>query len=228
MEGAGERKSANLGGTMGRIRVLVADDQPIVLEGLHSLLEPEFEIVGEAGDGQALLAAAERTKPDIIVTDIAMPLLNGIEAARRIKKTDPNVKIVFLTMHAEMVYATEALKAGGSAFVLKTSGGDELLTAIHEVLNGRKFVTPAIAARVLQALASRGARRKKGLECLTKRQREVLKLVAEGKTLNQLAETLQISRNTVKSHKHRLMEELQLHTTAELTRYAIEHDLVER
>jgi DNA-binding NarL/FixJ family response regulator len=207
--------------------VLVADDQPIVLEGLHSLLEPEFEIVGEVLDGQALLAAAERTKPDIIVTDIAMPLLNGIEAARRIKKTDPNVKIVFLTMHADMVYATEALKSGGSAFVLKTSGGDELLTAIHEVLNGRKFVTPAMAARVLQALAGRGSRRGKGLECLTKRQTEVLRLTAEGKTLDQVAETLHISRNTAKSHKHRLMEELQLHTTAGLTQYAIEHELVE-
>jgi len=208
--------------------VLVADDQPMVLEGLHSLLEPEFEIVGEAGDGQALLAAAERTKPDIIVTDIAMPLLNGIEAARQIKKKDPNVKIVFLTIHADMVYATEALKAGGSAFVLKTSACDELLTAIHEVLNGRKFVTPSIAARVLQALASRGSKRRKGLERLTKRQREVLRMTAEGKTLNQVAETLHISSSTAKSHRHRLMEELQLHTTAELTRYAIEHELVER
>jgi DNA-binding NarL/FixJ family response regulator len=208
--------------------VLLADDQPIVLEGLRSLLEPEFEIVGAAGDGQALLAAAERTRPDIIVSDIAMPLLNGIEAARQIKRTDPNVKIVFLTMHADMVYATEALKAGGSAFVLKSSGGDELLTAIHEVLNGRTFVTAAIAKRVFQALASTGVRRKKGLERLTKRQREVLVLVAEGKTLSQLAETLHISSSTVKSHKHRLMEELQLHTTAELTRYAVEHELVER
>ena len=212
---------------MERIRVLVADDQPMVLEGLRSLLEPEFEIVGEARDGQALLAAAGRTRPDVIVTDIAMPLLNGIQAAQRIKKTDPNVKVVFLTMHADMVYATEALKAGGSAFVLKSSGADELLTAMHEVLNGRKFVTPCIAARVLQALASRGSKRKKGLECLTKRQREVLRLTAEGKTLDQVAETLQISRNTAKSHKRRLMEELQLHTTAELTRYAVEHELVE-
>jgi DNA-binding NarL/FixJ family response regulator len=213
---------------MGRLRVLVADDQPIVLQGLRNVLEPEFEIVGEARDGQALLAAAERTKPDIIVTDIAMPLLNGIEAARRIKKTDPNVKIVFLTMHAEMVYATEALKSGGSAFVLKSSGGEELLTAIREAVSGRKFVTAAMAARVLQALASRGSRRTKGLECLTKRQTEVLRLTAEGKTLDQVAETLHISRNTAKSHKHRLMEELQLHTAAGLTRYAIEHELVER
>lgn len=212
---------------MGRIRVLVADDQPIVLEGLRSLLEPEFEIVGEARDGRALLAAAGRTRPDVIVTDIAMPLLNGIQAARRIKKTDPKVGIVFLTVHADMVYATEALKAGGSAFVLKASGGDELMTAIHEVLNGRKFVTTAIAARVLQALASRGSKRKKGLERLTKRQRELLRMTAQGKTLKQVAETLHISCNTAKSHKHHLMEELQLHTTAELTRYAIEHGLVE-
>jgi DNA-binding NarL/FixJ family response regulator len=212
---------------VGRIRGLVADDQPIGLEGLRNILEPEFEIVGEAGDGQVLLAAAGRIKPDIIVTEIAMPLLNGIEAARQIKITDPNVKIVFLTMRADMLYATEALKAGGSAFVLKSSGGEEVLTAIHEVLKGRKFVTPAIAARVHEALASRGARRKKGLECLTKRQAEVLKLVAEGKTLRQLAEALHISGSTVKFHKHRLMEELQLHTTAELTRYAMEHERVE-
>lgn len=212
---------------MGRLRVLVADDQPIVLEGLRNILAPEFEIVAEAEDGQALLAAAGRTRPDIIVTDIAMPKMNGIEAVRRIKKTDPHVRVVFLTMHADMVYATEALKSGGSAFVLKSSGAGELLTAIHEVLSGRKFVTPAIAARVLQALASRGARRKKGLECLTKRQREVLSMVAEGKTLSQIAATLHISSNTVKSHKRRLMEELQLHTTAGLTRYAVEHDLVE-
>ena len=148
---------------MERIRVLVADDQPMVLEGVRSLLEPAFEIVGEARDGQALVDAAGRTKPDIIVTDISMPLLNGIQAAQRIKKTDPNVRVVFLTMHTDMVYATEALKAGGSAFVLKSSGGDELLTAIHEVLNGRKFVTPCIAARLLEALASRGSKRKKGL-----------------------------------------------------------------
>jgi DNA-binding NarL/FixJ family response regulator len=212
---------------MGRLRVLVADDQPIVLEGLRNILEPEFEIVGEARDGQALLAAAGRTKPDVIVTDIAMPLLNGIEAVRRIRKTDPNVRVVFLTMHADMVYATEALKAGGSAFVLKSSGGEELLTAIREAMSGRKFVSAAIATRVFQALASRGSRRGKGLECLTKRQREVLRLTAEGKTLNQVAETLDISRSTVKSHKHRLMEELQLRTTAELTQYAIEHELVE-
>jgi DNA-binding NarL/FixJ family response regulator len=212
---------------MGRLRVLVADDQPIVLEGLRSILTPEFEIVGEARDGKELLAAARRTKCDMIVTDIAMPLLNGIEAVRRIKKTDPNVKVVFLTMHADMVYATEALKAGGSAFVLKSSAGDELLTAIYEVLRGRKFVTTAIAARVLEAMASRGARGKRGIECLTRRQREVLKMVAQGKTLSQVAETLHISTSTVKSHKRRLMEELQLHTTAGLTRYAIEHDLLE-
>ena len=213
--------------TMGRLRVLVADDQPIVMEGLRNILEPEFEIAGEARDGQALVAAARRTRPDVIVTDIAMPLLNGIEAVRRIKKADPNVRVVFLTMHADMVYATEALKAGGSAYVLKSSGGDELLTAIHEVLNGRKFVTTSIAARVLHALASRGARRKSRLECLTRRQREVLKMVAEGKTPSQVAETLHISSSTVQSHKRHLMEELQLHTTAGLTRYAIEHDLLE-
>lgn len=154
-------------------------------------------------------------------------MLNGIEAARRLKESDPNVKVVFLSMHTDMIYDTEALKAGGSAFVLKNSGGDELLTAIHEVLDEREFVTPAIVARLLQALARRGARRNKGLECLTGRRREVLKMVAEGKAVSQIARTLRISRNTVKYHKYRLMEALRIHTTAGLTRYAIAHDLVE-
>jgi DNA-binding NarL/FixJ family response regulator len=131
-----------------RVRILLADDQPLVLQIVRFLLEPQYEVVGETLDGQALVAATERTRPDIIVTDIKMPLLNGIEAARRINRAYPDIKIIFLTMHADRVYATEALKAGGSAFVLKSSAAEELVPAIREVLNGRKFVTSAIAAQV--------------------------------------------------------------------------------
>ncbi len=211
---------------MGRFCVLLADSQPIVLEGLANLLEPEYEIVGQTRDGSALVAEARRLRPDLIVAEVALPLLNGIEAARRIRRTDPDVKIVFLTMHADMVYAAEALKAGGAAFVLKSSGGEELLTAIHEALSGRKFVTPSLASRILKALASRGSPRRKRLGSLTQRQWEVLRLVAGGKTLGEIAESLHISRNTVKFHKHRLIEELQVHTTAGLTQYALEHRLV--
>ena len=211
---------------MVRLRVLVADDQPRILEGLRHLLEPEYEIVGEAQNGLAMVAAADRLKPDIIVADITMPRLGGIEAVRRIKKANPKVAVVFLTMHAEPAYATAALKAGGLGFVLKSSAGDELLTAIHEALRGRKFVSPAVAARVVPGRASRGSRSKEELDCPTRRQMEVLRLVARGRTLDEIAEALRISRGKVRFHEQCLMEELQLHTTAELKRYAVEYGFV--
>jgi DNA-binding NarL/FixJ family response regulator len=143
---------------VGRLRVLVADDQPAVLQAVRRLLEPELEVVGEAYDGLALLTAARRTRPDIIVADITMPRLGGIEAVRRVKRTLRDVRVVFLTMHADPVYAAAAFKAGGSAFVLKSSAGDELLPAIHAVMRGRRFVTPAVGARARQAPSSRSSR----------------------------------------------------------------------
>jgi DNA-binding NarL/FixJ family response regulator len=124
---------------------LLADDHAVVLEGLRRVLEPECEIVGTAADGRALLAAAEQIKPDVIVADISMPLLNGIDAVRQIKKSARNVRVVFLTMHADVSYAAKAMEAGGSGFVLKTSAAEELLTAIREAMNGRKYVSPALS-----------------------------------------------------------------------------------
>lgn len=149
---------------MGRLRVLVADDHPVVLEGLRSLLEPEYEIVGEARDGLALLAAAGLTKPDIIIADIGMPQLDGIEAVRRIRRTDSDVRVVFLTMNADVAYAKAAFDAGGLAFVLKSSAGDELLIAINEAMMGRRFVSAAIGAQALHTQGSRsfGANRDSG------------------------------------------------------------------
>jgi DNA-binding NarL/FixJ family response regulator len=201
----------------------LADDQPAILESIRRLLEPEIEIVGEARDGLELLAAAERTKPDIIIADITMPRLDGIEAVRRIKRIAGDIRIVFLTMHPDAVYATAALNAGGSAFVLKSSAGDELLPAIHAAMQGRRFITPAVVIRDLQAKPHRATCRKKEFECLTGRQKEVLQLLAKGKTPHEIAAALSISPITVRSHKRDLMRELQLRTTAELIRYAKAH-----
>ena len=134
-----------------RIRVLLADDHKIILDGLRSLLEPEFELVGKVEDGRALVSAAEKLRPDVIVVDISMPLLNGIEAVRQIKKIDPQVKVVFLTMHPDVTYAIRAFEAGASGYVLKHSASSELLTAIHEAIKGRTYVTPMIAGELVQS-----------------------------------------------------------------------------
>ncbi len=211
---------------MRRPRVLLADDHKIVAEGLRSLLEPEFELVGLVEDGRALVAAAQKLNPDVIVADISMPLLNGIEAARQLKKGTSQAKIVFLTMHPDVMYATRALEAGASAYVLKHAAPSELITAIREALKGRIYLTPMIAKDVLESFSvgSRKAR-KSDLE-LTPRQREVLQLVSEGRSAKEIASILHISTRTVEFHKYRLMEALGIRTNAELIQYAIKHGIV--
>ncbi len=198
-------------------RVLLADDHRIVIEGLQSILESDFELVGAVGDGRALLAAAAKLLPDVIVVDVSMPLLNGIEAARQIHKTHPSAKIIFLTMHADATYATRALEAGASGYVLKHSAPAELVTAIREALAGRVYVTPSLAGK-------RPPRHKIDLP-LTVRQVEVLQLVAEGHSAKQIAAVLHISARTVEFHKYRIMEDLHLHSNAELVQYAIKHGI---
>jgi DNA-binding NarL/FixJ family response regulator len=202
-------------------RILLADDHAIVLEGLRRVLEPHFEIVGEVADGRALVSAAEMLKPDIIVADISMPLLNGIDAARQIRKFDRQVKIIFLTMHPDVTYASEALLAGGSAYVLKISAGADLLEAIHEVDDGRTYVTPSIRGSMVHAQPERGGGRENAQIQLTPRQREVLQLLAEGKSLKEAAAVLNISIRTAEFHKYQIMKLLGLRTNAELTKYAI-------
>ncbi|MCZ6907810.1 MAG: response regulator transcription factor [Deltaproteobacteria bacterium] len=211
---------------MRRPRVLLADDHKIVAEGLRSLLEPEFELIGIVEDGRALVAAAQKLNPDVIVTDISMPLLNGIEAARQLKKGTSQAKIVFLTMHPDVMYATRALEAGASGYVLKHAAPSELITAIREALKGRIYLTPLIAKDVLESFSG-GSRkgRKSDLE-LTPRQREVLQLVSEGRSAKEIASILDISTRTVEFHKYRLMESLGLCTNAELFQYAIKHGIV--
>jgi DNA-binding NarL/FixJ family response regulator len=208
-------------------RVLLADDHDIVVEGLRRVLNhPEIEIVGAVHDGRALLRAAKEIHPDIIVTDVTMPLLNGIDAARQIRRGHPDVKIIFLTMHPDVSFATEALAAGGAAYVLKNSAGDELLTAIREAASGRTYVTKSIAEAVKQGLSSRSNTWRSSADKLTSRQREVLQLLAEGLQVKEIATRLHLSPRTVEFHKYRIMDELGLRTTAELSRYAARHGIV--
>ncbi len=210
---------------MKRPRVLLADDHAIVIEGLRRVLEPGFEIVGEAADGRVLVAAAEKLRPDVIVADISMPLLNGIEAARQIRQIDRKVKIVFLTMHADVTYAAEALRAGGSAYVLKSSAGVRLVEAIREALSGRIFVSPPVDREAVLAQMERAGRGDELPSAFTPSQREVLQLIAEGRTSKQMAEVLHVSPRTIDFHRYRIMKALALSTTAELVQYAIKHGI---
>jgi DNA-binding NarL/FixJ family response regulator len=212
---------------MKRLRLLLADDHDIVIEGLRRVLdEPGFEIVGEVKDGRSLLRVAERLQPDVIITDVTMPLLNGIEAVRQIRKSNKSVRIVFLTMHPDVTFATEALAAGASGYVLKDCAGEELVTAIREAMKGCVYVTKSIAKAVKQAGASRAKSWRRPLETLTSRQREVLQLLAEGVQVKEIATRLHVSPRTVEFHKYRIMDELGMHTAAELARYAVRHGIV--
>src|SRR5262245_37839268 len=211
---------------MSKPRVLLADDHTIVAEGLRSLLEDEFEFVGAVSDGRALLEAARKLKPDVIVVDISMPLLNGLDAARQLKRDGGAAKLIFLTMHGEAQLAAEAFRAGASGYLLKSSAGEELITAIHEVVKGRAYVTPLITRDVLSFLMQNGSHPDHLSIKLTPRQREVLQLVAEGRTMKEIASILNISTRTVESHKYEMMEGIGVQTNAELVQYAIKIGMV--
>jgi DNA-binding NarL/FixJ family response regulator len=206
-------------------KVLLADDHMIVAQGLESLLKDSFTLVGTVRDGRALLEAAARLKPDVIVTDISMPLLNGLDAIRQLKSNGIQAKVVFLTMHADAQLAAEAFRVGASGFVLKQSAGEELIQAINEVMQGRAYLTPLIAKdmiTVLMEAKDQGGDAGK----LTPRQREVLQLIAEGRTMKEVAGILNISARTAETHKYEMMEVLGVHTTAELVQCAIRLRLV--
>ena len=212
---------------MSRPRILLADDHRIVTEGLKSLLEPEFELVGTVADGRALLAAAEKLRPDVIVADISMPLLNGIDAVRQIKKVHAEIKIVFLTMHPDVTYAVSAFEAGASGYVLKHSAPAELVTAIRSALQGKTFVTPSLAGEFMERSTARATRRDVATR-LTGRQREIVQLLAEGKSAKEIADVLNISSRTVEFHKYRVMQDLGLKSAAELVHYAVRHGIVDK
>ncbi len=210
---------------MSKIKVLVADDHRIVAEGLRSLLEPTYEMVAIVENGHELIAAAKELKPDVIVVDISMPLLNGIDAAIQIRSAGIRAKIIFLTMHSEVNYARRALATGASAYVLKHSASSELLLAIHEALAGRSFVTPTLAAKINRTRTPEDVSLD-ALDGLTVRQREVLQLLAEGYSAKQVSTVLEISRRTVEYHKYHIMEILDLRKSAELIQFAVQHGLV--
>jgi DNA-binding NarL/FixJ family response regulator len=209
-----------------RPRILLADDHRMVTEGLKGLLTDEFELVGVVEDGRAMVAETRKLRPDVVVADISMPHLNGIDALAVLKKDNPDLKVVFLTMHQNAAYARRALAAGASGYVLKHSASVELVLAIHAALRGATFVTPALTAEVLQD-ADRGSRDTNDvLKALTLRQREVLQLLAEGHSAKQIGRMLAISARTVEFHKYQMMDSHGLHSSAELVHFAIKHGIV--
>jgi len=209
-----------------RPRILLADDHRIVAEGLRSLLEPEFELIGIVEDGRALVDASKKLRPDVIIVDISMPLLNGIEAVRQIKKENKDIKVIFLTMHPDVTYAVSAMEAGAQGYVLKHSAPSELTTAVRKALSDRIYITPLIENEIMSSQYMGSAERREGSSHLTKRQREVLQLLAEGYLAKEIASRLNISTRTVEYHKYQMMKDLGLKTGAELIRYAVRHHVV--
>lgn len=206
-----------------RPRVLLADDHRMFAEGLRTLLGEEFELVDIVADGVAMLEAAQRLRPDVIVADITMPRLNGIEALTQLRAALPDVRVVFLTMHLDATYARRALAAGALGFVLKHSAVQELVLALRSALAGQVFVTPLLGADVL---AGDPARRADPFAALTARQRQVLQLLADGKSVKQVASSLSISTRTVEFHKYTMMETVGAKGMADLVRIAIRNGLV--
>ena len=213
---------------MKKPRVLMADDHSMILAGLRKLVEGECEVVGTVEDGRALVEAAQKLRPDLILLDISMPLLNGLEATRQLTKLVPESKVIILTMHASPTYATEAFQAGASGYLLKRSAASELNQAIQSVLQGRQYLTPLITKDVLDSVfkPSTGERGTPASTALTPRQREVLQLVAEGNTNQQIGKRLNINTRTVETHRAHVMDKLKLQNQAELVQYAAKWGLI--
>jgi DNA-binding NarL/FixJ family response regulator len=209
-----------------RLRVLIADDHALLAEGIAGLLSREYEVVGIASNGRQLVQDAMRLRPDLIVLDISMPELNGIEAATQLSRTLPQAKLVFVTQMIDPQYLRAAFRAGASGYVAKQSASNELLIALRQAIAGTPYVTPLLQDKVAYAPASELRRDSSGVMTLTPRQREVLQLVAEGRTTREISVALKISPKTVEFHKKALMDETGLRTTAELTRYAILNGIV--
>ena len=211
---------------MARVKILLADDHTLFCNLLCQFLEPEYEVVGSVSDGRELLRATETLRPDVVLVDIGMPFLNGLDAGRRLKETNSKVKVIYLTMNNDVEYAREALQAGASAFVLKNSQSSHILQAIRDALHGLTYVAPEIR----QAMSEVFIRDPKALDRpkhLTDRQREVLQMLAEGRSMKEISTLLQISYRTVRFHKGRLMEELGITKNAELVKYAMKHGITQ-
>ena len=204
--------------------VLIADDHVIVREGVVGLLEEHnFDVVAAVGDGHELLAAARRLRTDLIVTDLSMPGLSGLDVMERLKAERIDSKVIVLTMHHDAELATRAMRAGASAYLLKHSAGEELLTAIRQAIEGRTYLTPTLTREVFERMSS--SSQDTGPQ-LTMRQREVLRLILDGRRMKEIAAALQLSARTVETHKYQMMQTLGVDSTAELIKYAIEHRLI--
>lgn len=211
---------------MSKPRIVIADDHQVLADLLRGLLESDFEVVAVVADGRELVAAARQHRPDVIVADISMPSLNGIEAVVHLRELGVEAKVVFLTMHRDVAYARLALDAGASGFVLKHSAASELVTAVREALRGQTYVTPKIAGELLESYRAGDHGPHDAAHRLTTRQREVLQLFAEGRSAKEVAAVLTISVRTAEAHKARISEVLGLHTTAELVHYAIRNGII--
>jgi DNA-binding NarL/FixJ family response regulator len=207
---------------MSRPRILLADDHKMFAQGLESLLRDEFDFLARVGDGQSLVETAIRLDPDVVIVDISMPVLNGFDAVRNLKKLGSRAKIIFLTMHGDDSLVAEAFRCGASGYVLKQSAGEELISAIKQVLEGKTYITPLVSKEAARSTGSKETHSMK----LTPRQREVLQLTARGRTMKEVATELGISTRTAESHKYEIMQELGLNTTAELVQYAIKLGLI--
>lgn len=211
---------------MKKLRVLIADDHQIVVDGLRGLLGPEFELAGTAANGHEMMEQARALSPDVIVADISMPLLNGIDAVRKLREQGNQAKVVFLTMHPDATYLTRALEAGASGYVLKHAAADELITAIRDAVAGRTFISPQLQNAPLAEILDETRRRVKQTIELTARQREILQLLAEGKSAKEIGGILNISPRTVETHKYKMMDDLGVKSSAQLVQYALRHGLI--
>ena len=215
---------------MGRVRILLADDHTVVRQGLRKLLEerPDWEVIAEAGDGREAVRLAEQQKPDVAILDVAMPLLNGIEATRQITKRVPSTRVLVLSMHAAEAYVTQILQAGATGYLLKDSADVDLLKAVGEAAQGRSFFSPAIARVMLddyvRQLADKGVTDR--YESLSEREREIFQLIAEAKTNKEIAALLNVSPSTVETHRAHIMEKLDLHSAAEIVLYAVRRGVI--
>ena len=207
-----------------RYRILLADDHTMVAQALAHYLKEDFDLVGIVDDGQKLLDAVTALRPDVVISDVAMPVMGGIDALRELRERGEEVKVIVLTMHAEPELACQALRAGASGYLLKHSAGEELVAAIGQVMQGHVYISPLIASDVIAAMSASGRRNAE----LTPRQRDVLRLVASGLTMKEVAAELNLSRRTVETHKYEMMETLGVRSTAELVQYAMRHGFVAR
>jgi len=212
---------------MTRPRVLIADDHQVVAQGLKSMLSAEFDLVGVVGDGQAMIDVAKSLRPDVIVADVSMPVLNGIDALETLRQEGLDVPVVFLTMHSQPGYARRALRAGAAGYVLKLAAPEELVQAIRAALDGGTFVSPALARAIFDTKETGSTEVVEHIALLTSHQREILRMFAEGLSAKEIGKKLDISSRTVESHKYQIMESLGAQSSAELIRLAIRHGIVD-